>query len=127
MTPEEIVERAAEVLVRHASIPRYRNGVEDWDQAYCPECGTTGIYGPNSPDHAKHQAQALADAGLILTPEREREIRMDEREKRADVIRPFDRGAAAAVLFLAEPRPLTELEIVRGQQIARLIAEEAGR
>lgn len=65
MTSDETIRRATEVLTAHPSIPNCRDDLTDRDYV-CPTCGDTAlVYGPNSPDHAMHQAEKLAEAGLL--------------------------------------------------------------
>lgn len=55
-----IITETAQVLIEHPSIPS-----TDTRTGYrCPVCPAE-IAGPNSPSHAEHQANALADAALL--------------------------------------------------------------
>ena len=65
MTSDETIRKAAEVLTAHPSIPNDRQDLTDREYV-CPTCGAVAlVYGPNSPDHALHQAEQLAKAGLL--------------------------------------------------------------
>lgn len=62
-TQRQTIADAAQVLIEHPSIP---SGTPTHPDGYrCPSCPDAPIAGPNSPSHAHHQAQALADAGLF--------------------------------------------------------------
>jgi hypothetical protein len=52
---------AADVLVEHPSIPSLSRPTG----YLCPACPEEEIAGPNSPTHARHQARALAAAGVL--------------------------------------------------------------
>lgn len=58
--PEALLEKAADALVSHPSIPANLNET----MFYCPACGADEIAGPNSPTHALHQARAVLAAVL---------------------------------------------------------------
>lgn len=61
------VTNAAALLVQHPSIPAYP--ADSTPTSYrCPACPDVVIAGPNSPSHARHQAEALADAGMLKKP-----------------------------------------------------------
>lgn len=59
--PTPVTDAAAQLLIKHPSIPHTTTPTKYW----CPACPGADIAGPNSPSHAEHQAQALADAGLL--------------------------------------------------------------
>ena len=62
---DETIRKVAEVLTAHPSIPNDRQDLTDREYV-CPTCGAVAlVYGPNSPDHALHQAEQLAKAGLL--------------------------------------------------------------
>lgn len=69
--------QAATVLVQHSSIPAYPP--TNPTSYRCPSCSDTEIAGPNSPSHARHQAEALADAGLLRKPFDLTRVEVDQR------------------------------------------------
>jgi predicted RNA-binding Zn-ribbon protein involved in translation (DUF1610 family) len=54
----------ASVLVQHPSIPKVPQPA-DGPSYRCPSCPDAQVAGPNSPSHARHQATALAAAGVL--------------------------------------------------------------
>lgn len=64
MISEEVTQKVTEVLIAHPSVPNYSS--DQGDRHYvCPSCPDALVDGPNSPSHARHQAEVLAEAGLL--------------------------------------------------------------
>jgi len=72
------VTNAAALLVQHPSIPAYP--ADSTPTSYrCPACPDVVIAGPNSPSHARHQAEALAEAGMLKKPFDLTRVEVDQR------------------------------------------------
>jgi hypothetical protein len=66
---------AANVLIEHPSIPSTSRPTG----YLCPSCPEEEIAGPNSPTHARHQARALAEAGLLSALSDLTRVEIDQR------------------------------------------------